>query len=90
MARQLVLLGRQPEARAELARLLPVAEKGQAAVSTVALVYIALGEAERGLSWLQKGCGQKSLGPAIYPPFDPVRSDPRFIAIMRCMELPSR
>ena len=90
MARQLALLGRQAEARSELARLLPVAQKGQASVSTVALVYIALGEVERGLSWLQRGCGLKSVGPAIYPPFDPVRSDPRFVAIMKCMELPSR
>jgi eukaryotic-like serine/threonine-protein kinase len=89
IARQLALLGRQAEARSELARLLPVAQKGQASVSTVALVYIALGEVERGLYWLQRGCGLKSVGPAIYPPFDPVRSDPRFVAIMKCMELPS-
>jgi serine/threonine protein kinase/Tfp pilus assembly protein PilF len=88
--RQLVFLGQQAEARAELTRLLPVAEQGQAGNSTVALVYVALDDVERGLSWLRQGCARKSVGPAVYPPFDRIRSDPRFVAIMKCMELPTR
>jgi hypothetical protein len=55
----------------------------------VALVYLAVGDRDTALSWLTQGTRQ-SVGPAIYPPFDPVRTDPGFVIIMKCMELPSQ
>jgi tetratricopeptide (TPR) repeat protein len=90
MTWELALLGRTDEARSALNRLRPIAEGGKAAPSTVALVYSALGDVEAALSWLQRGCQCRSVGPAVYPPFDRIRPDPRFGAIMKCMKLPAR
>jgi len=90
MTRELALLGRPAEARSALDRLRPAVEAGNAAPSTVALVYLALGDVDTGLSWLKRGCERRSVGPATYPPFDPIRSDPRFAAIMKCMQLPGQ
>ena len=88
MARELALLGRPGEARSIIDRVRPVVEKGNASPSTVALVYLALGDVDTALSWMRQGCKRRSVGPAVYPPFDSIRSDPRFAAIMKCMHLP--
>jgi eukaryotic-like serine/threonine-protein kinase len=88
MARELALLGRSGEARSIIDRERPVVEKGNASPSTVALVYLALGDVDTALSWMRQGCKRRSVGPAVYPPFDSIRSDPRFAAIMKCMHLP--
>jgi len=88
IARELALLGRVGEARSALKRVIPVAERGNASPSTMALVYLALGDVEAALRWLKRGCERRSVGPAVYPPFDSIRADPRFAAIMSCMNLP--
>jgi eukaryotic-like serine/threonine-protein kinase len=89
LAREQALSGRSQQARDMLDRLIPLARQGQAAPSTVALVYVALGDVDTALQWLRRGCELRSLGPAKYPPFDPIRDDPRFVQITRCMALPA-
>ena len=89
LAREHALSGRAEHARELLAKLEPLARQGQASPSTMALVHLALGDVEAALQWLRTGCERRSVGPAHYPPFDPIRADPRFDTIMRCMGLPT-
>jgi len=53
-------------------------------------VYIALGETDEAFVWLEKGYQDHSgslVWLQIEPKFDPVRSDPRFTALVRRMGL---
>ncbi len=57
----------------------------------VAWAYARLGNADETLDWLEKGCSARPfflpfIG--VEPLFDPVRSDPRFQALLRRIGLP--
>jgi len=63
----------------------------------VAQVYASLGDNDRAFHWLQQGCehyrDQGSSDPILQwtkidPSFVPLRSDPRFKDVLRCMGLP--
>jgi hypothetical protein len=56
-----------------------------------AQVYVALGEKDQGLAWLEKAYTERDpqLVPlTVDPAFDSVRSEPRFQDLMRRLELP--
>jgi serine/threonine-protein kinase len=57
---------------------------------SVARVHTGLGDKEQALDWLEKACEQRH-GILAYlkvePVFDPLRSEPRFIGLLRKMGL---
>jgi len=82
--------GREPEARATLARLDELACERYVPSSTFAVVHCGLGERDRALDWLERGCRRAEVTlPAlgVHPVYDPLRGDPRFTAILKQMGL---
>jgi len=65
-------------------------KKESISLYTIATVYFALGEDDHGFEWLEKGYGKRS-GWVCYlkidPALDSVRSDPRFKALLKKMNL---
>jgi tetratricopeptide (TPR) repeat protein len=80
-------LGRRKEAQAALARAIRF-EPPQ--VLALALAYFALGEKGRCFEWLNKGVDdrQNILFWKIDPQVDPIRSDPRFQALIARLKMP--
>jgi TolB-like protein/Tfp pilus assembly protein PilF len=73
--------GRLDEARSTLDRVRGLSEQGHASPLDVAIVYAGLGEKDEALTWLQKGCKERS-GPWVFLKveslYESLRSDPRF------------
>jgi hypothetical protein len=55
----------------------------------IAAIYASLGQADRALSWLERGYDER-FNPSVLlrPGFDPLRSDPRFEALLRRIGVP--
>jgi TolB-like protein len=86
----LVGLGEISRARDALNDLFSQAKEKNVDPLVIARAYVSLGEEEKALDWLEKGYEQKSfLMPWIraLPHWDPLRSDPRFIALLKKMRL---
>jgi tetratricopeptide (TPR) repeat protein len=85
------LAGERVEARALLDELKVVAEKGKYVPATsFAWTYFALGELEEAFAWMRQAVdsGDLMIAPIkTYPFLDPVRSDPRFLDLLRRMNL---
>jgi DNA-binding winged helix-turn-helix (wHTH) protein/tetratricopeptide (TPR) repeat protein len=61
-------------------------QKGQLDPSFIALVYAFLGDKSQALAWLQRAAQDRSIDPTTLrfdPIFDPLRSDPRYLALLR-------
>lgn len=87
LSRVYALLGRRNEAQAALARAIR-AEPPY--VLGFALAYFALGDKDRCFEWLNKGVEdrQNVIFWKIDPQLDPVRSDPRFQALIARLKMP--
>jgi serine/threonine protein kinase/tetratricopeptide (TPR) repeat protein len=79
--------------RADALRIVQAQTKpgGQADSRTIALIYFALGDKDRGFEWFTKAFDQRH--PLVRsaksdPVFDSVRSDPRFQALLARLKLP--
>jgi len=84
--------GRTEEARKLLAdsQELAHAKNQHIPPIAIALVYFELGEKDKGFDWLEKAVEERDgmiLGLHAGPLFDPIRSDPRFHALLRKMNL---
>jgi tetratricopeptide (TPR) repeat protein len=59
---------------------------------TIAMVYFHLGDKDRGFEWLERAVSQR-VGFArwlnVHPAYDPFRNDPRFVALVKQLRLPS-
>jgi len=58
----------------------------------LAIVYLALGEKQQALDWLEKAYEDRNLGMPwlkVDPRFDPLRSEPRFQTLLRRMNFPA-
>ena len=58
----------------------------------VATIHVGLGERDQALDWLERAFRERAYGLVFLPSdprFDPVRSDPRFTALMRRVGLPN-
>ncbi len=87
------IVGRTGEAREILEELKARREKAYLSPYWISLVHLGLGETDKALDCLETGYEERAaymniIG--VYYHFDPVRSHPRFQAIVRKMNLPER
>jgi serine/threonine-protein kinase len=60
------------------------AQRGELPAFFVALAYARLGDKNEAIEWLQRSYQNKEIMIAdinVFPPFDPLRNDPRFQAL---------
>ena len=82
--------GRMGEARQFLKDLEDLAQKVYAPSSSFVMVYLGLGEMEKCFDWLEKAVDEHEghiYNLHILPYFDPLRSHPRYHALLRKMNL---
>ena len=83
--------GEHGEARAMLRDLEQRRTQGYIGGWLLACVYVGLGVHDRAIEWLQTAADERDgLLPwlMVFPPFDPLRADPRFQALLRRMNFP--
>ncbi len=86
LGRAFAVSGRGNEARGRLAELKGRSKQSRIPPEEVARVYAALGEREQALTWLEKAYEEHSDHLAfvkVDPAWDSLRSDPRFVDILR-------
>ena len=82
--------GNVAEARALLKRLHDKAEHAYVPATTFAWTHFGLGEIDEAFVWMERAIDEIDplMGPIkSYPHLDPIRSDPRFAALLRKMNL---
>lgn len=83
--------GQTAQAQHALEELLQLDQKQQVDPRVIARAYLAVGNKEQALAWLEKAYAQHShelTGLKVTPEFDPLRSDPRFQELVRKVGLP--
>jgi Flp pilus assembly protein TadD len=89
MARAYAASGRTAEATKLLNDLKSRLAGGSPVASELATVYTALGDKTQAMAWLEKGYEDRfNPGVLLRPAFDPLRSDPRFKALVQRIGLP--
>jgi TolB-like protein/Tfp pilus assembly protein PilF len=82
--------GRTAEARDVLRQLHAVGAQGYVPPTSIAWIHLGLGEVDTAFEWLNRAveeCDQFMLPIKTYAFFDPIRTDPRFAALLRKMNL---
>ena len=82
--------GREPEARAELGKVLRSARETYVSPYNVAMIYNGLNEREETLRWLERGFREREPRMTflkVEPKWNNLRAEPRFIELMRRMNL---
>lgn len=82
--------GRKDEARELLKHCPPMESVSGNLARSIALVYIALGEFDQAIAWLERGYETRAESMALLridPKLDPIRSDPRFASLLAKMNL---
>jgi TolB-like protein/DNA-binding winged helix-turn-helix (wHTH) protein/Tfp pilus assembly protein PilF len=85
-------LGNTRKAHQMLSQLLKISRREYVNPAFMAYIYIALGDTDQALAWLEKGYDEKLpfIGSLkVIPTLDPLRSDPRFINLMHRVGLPN-
>jgi TolB-like protein/Tfp pilus assembly protein PilF len=85
------LAGRTSESHAILADLIRPKAPRYVSPSDIASLYIWLGDNDRAMDWLTKAFDERSFNMVylkVHPIYDPLRQDPRFIALLRRMQFP--
>lgn len=85
------LAGRKAEATKILNELLALTKKRYVTPATIANVYIGLGDKDQAFVWLEKAYQERSnylTYLKVFPILDPLRSDPRFVDLLRHVGLP--
>jgi len=88
LGQTLALAGRLDEARVCLDQLHALARVRYVPSTCFAILHLGLGEPERSLDWLEKGCEYRELPLMLihmHPVYDPLRAEPRFQALQRRM-----
>ena len=78
--------GQAAQARRALHEFLRVSPHGSAAPSVMATVFLAVGDKEQSLAWLEKAYASHDnalVGLKVSPEWDPLRDDPRFQSLLR-------
>jgi tetratricopeptide (TPR) repeat protein len=81
--------GDEDRATEVLRELLGLLKQGYSVSSGIALVYHGLGDRDKALEWLEKALADRAIIPdlKVSPVWRGLRSDPRFIAILKKMGL---
>jgi hypothetical protein len=82
--------GQSAEARDVLRRLHSKAVNGYVPPTSFAWIHLGLGETDAAFSWLDRAveeCDQRMMPIKSYRFFDPIRTDPRFLRLLRKMHL---
>jgi serine/threonine protein kinase/tetratricopeptide (TPR) repeat protein len=80
--------GRRADAERVLDQLNELSKQKHVPAVDRARIYASLGEKDKAFEWLEKGYEDRSIvGINVQPPFDPLRSDPRFADLLRRMNL---
>jgi TolB-like protein/DNA-binding winged helix-turn-helix (wHTH) protein/Tfp pilus assembly protein PilF len=90
LARAFALAGKRQEAKKIIEAVLEAHDKKYFPAPLLATVYAALGEKDQAFAWLEKGYAERDSDMEwlrVTPAFDPLRSDPRFAALLRKMNL---
>jgi serine/threonine-protein kinase len=87
------LMGQRDSATAVLSELMEMSEQGETYVAPdlIALAHIGLGQHEEAMDWLEKAWDEREQGLIhlkMSPWYDPLRSHPRFQALMEKMDFP--
>ena len=85
--------GARAEAEQMLSALLRKREAGAYPAFPIVLIQMGLGRTDAALDWLEGASDERHVGyylPSIDPVYDPLRSNPRFIALMQRMNLAGR
>jgi TolB-like protein/DNA-binding winged helix-turn-helix (wHTH) protein/Tfp pilus assembly protein PilF len=89
LARAYVASGKRNEALDLLNDLKKRSNSTYSHGSEIAVIYAALGDTDQAMNWLEKGYQERfNPGVLLRPGFDPLRSDPRFQALVRRIGLP--
>jgi len=89
LARADVASGKKSEAEKLLSELEKRSSPGYSHASEIATVYVALGNRDQAMNWLEKGYEERfNPGVLLRPGFDALRSDARFVDMERRMGLP--
>ena len=84
LARAYAVSGRRNEAVQLLSDLKTRSSPSYSNGSEIATIYAALGDSDQAMAWLEKGYQERfNPGVLLRPGFDPLRSDPRFQALVR-------
>jgi TolB-like protein/DNA-binding winged helix-turn-helix (wHTH) protein/Flp pilus assembly protein TadD len=90
LARAYALSGKRNEALTLLNDLKTSATPGFSHASEIAVIYVALGDADEAMRWTEKGYTERfNPGVLLRPGFDPLRADPRFKDLVRRVGLPT-
>jgi serine/threonine-protein kinase len=85
-----VKMGKVDEARKILESRLAASEKGYVRPYEIAFLYLSLGDKDKAFEWLEKAydAGDGTiLDLMVDPDYDSIRSDPRYLALLRKMNL---
>ncbi len=89
LARAYATFGKRGEAEKLLSDLKKRSNAGDSHATEIAVIYGALGDKDRAMSWMEKGYEERfNPGVLLRPGFDPLRSDPRFEELVRRIGLP--
>jgi len=84
LARAYAVSGRRSEAVQLLSELKKRSSPGYSNAPEIAVIYTALGDTDQAMTWLEQGYQERfNPGVLLRPGFDPLRSDPRFQALVR-------
>jgi TolB-like protein/Flp pilus assembly protein TadD len=84
--------GKRAEARKVIVDLAGLSKRKYVSSYFIAGIYAGLGERDQTFAWLEKAYQERQTSMtliAVDPVFDPVRSDPRFVHLVRRVGLPS-
>jgi tetratricopeptide (TPR) repeat protein len=84
--------GKRAEARKVIVELEQLSKRKYVSPYFIAVIYTGLGERDQAFTWLEKAYQERHqymtlIG--VEPLFDPLRSDPRFAALLRRLGIPS-
>ncbi|HSB62875.1 MAG TPA: protein kinase, partial [Thermoanaerobaculia bacterium] len=85
------LVGRRAEAEDALRRLKAMSKERFVSGVAFALVEVGLGHKEKALDWLEKAADEREgrlVFLRVFSPWDPLRAEPRFRAIVRRLNIP--
>ena len=81
----LAMLGRIPEARAELRRAIELEKLQYVPALDIATIYVSLGEFDEAFPWMERAFADRSTNTGFLqfdPSFDALHDDPRFIGLV--------